>query len=106
MVAHLNPNFIPKFHLLVLDIPVDERSVSPNDLPTGWQNEQPEGPLQLYLTDWLTQPDCLTVSVPSAIVTRSRNYLIHTLHPRFTDEVKIIENEPFQIDTRVVNVSL
>ena len=54
------------------------------------------------LIDWLRQPDILTVSVPSAIVTRSQNFLLHTLHPDFTSQVRIIENATFQIDSRIV----
>lgn len=102
IVAHLNPSFIPNFHLLVLDIPNQYQEVALTDLPANWQNEHEVESLQSYLLNWLKQPDVLTVSVPSAIVSRSRNYLIHTLHPSFTQKVKIIENEPFQIDARVI----
>ena len=106
VVAHLNPSFIPNFHLLVLDIPEDYRAVSETELPPNWQNEQPGEALPAYLSDWLKQPDVLTVSVPSAIVSRSRNYLLHTLHPGFRDRVRIMENEPFRIDARVIKGGL
>ncbi len=106
VVAHLNPSFIPNFHLLVLDIPEEYRAVSLTELPENWPDEQPDDALPAYLLDWLKQPDVLTVSVPSAIVSRSRNYLLHTLHPSFSDGVKIIENEPFRIDVRVIKGDL
>jgi len=102
IVAHLNPSFIPDFNLLVLDIPDTFRAVTITDLPAHWQDEEQDETLQLYLTDWLVQPDTLTVSVPSAIVSRSRNYLLHTLHPDFSENIRIVENEPFLIDTRLV----
>lgn len=102
IVAHLNPSFIPSFHLLILDIPDQHRAVALTDLPDTWQDEQEVESLQSYLFDWLRQPDVLTVSVPSAIVNRSRNYLVHTLHPGFTQDVKIVENAPFRIDNRLV----
>lgn len=105
VVAHLNPTFIPAFHLLVLDIPDTYRRILPDELPANWQIEQPIDSLAYHLIDWLRTPDTLTVSVPSAIVSRSRNYLIHTLHPAFSDEVKIVENEPFQLDKRVIKGS-
>ncbi|MBC8151836.1 MAG: RES family NAD+ phosphorylase [Bacteroidetes bacterium] len=105
VVAHLNPSFIPGFHLLVLDIPEDYRAVLETDLPPNWQDEQPGEALPAYLSDWLKQPDVLTVSVPSAIVSRSRNYLLHTLYPGFSDRVRIVENEPFRIDARVIKGS-
>ena len=102
VVAHLNPSFIPQFHLLVLDIPEDYRSVLLSDLPADWQDEQQNDSQTLYLSAWLKQPDTLTVAVPSAIVSRSHNYLLHTLYPGFINVVKIIENEPFRIDARVI----
>ena len=102
IVAHLNPSFIPNFHLLVLDIPDEYRVVSITELPLDWPDEA----LSLYLADWLKRPDTLTVSVPSAIVSRSRNYLLHTLYPGFSDRVRIMENEPFRIDARVIKGGL
>ncbi|GAB3973513.1 RES family NAD+ phosphorylase [Spirosoma terrae] len=102
VIAHLNPTFIPDFNLLVLEIPDVHKLVSLDELPENWQDESPGGSLQTYLNDWLEHPDFVTVSVPSAIVSRSRNYLLHTLHPDFQKSAKIIENEPFRIDFRVV----
>lgn len=102
VAVHLDPHYIPNFHLLVLDIPTDCRTVSISDLPTGWQDEQPNESLSVYLIDWLRQPDLLTVSVPASIVTRSQNFLLHTLHPDFISMVRIIENAPFYIDSRIV----
>lgn len=102
IVAHLNPTFIPKFHLLVLDIPDVHQLVSVADLPTDWQDEGQYTACQTFLSNWLTQPDGLTVSVPSAIVTRSRNYLLHTLHPAFGTDIKVVENAPFLLDNRLL----
>ena len=102
IVAHLNPVFIPDFHLLVLDTPDTYQKVSLTDLPTDWQNDEHYEILQTHLSNWLTQPDVLTVSVPSAIVSRSRNYLLHTLHPGFRADVKVVENAPFPIDNRLL----
>lgn len=103
IIAHLNPAFVPAFQLLVLEIPDDHRAVSVTDLPIDWQAETQVESVQTHLTDWLSQPDVLTVSVPSAIVNRSRNYLLHTLHPDFRTAVRIVENIPFAVDTRLVS---
>ncbi|GAB3909715.1 RES family NAD+ phosphorylase [Larkinella knui] len=102
IVAHLNPVFIPDFHLLVLDIPDTYQTVTLADLPRDWQNDTHYETLQTHLSNWLTQPDVLTVSVPSAIVSRSRNYLLHTLHPGFRKDAKVVENAPFPIDSRLL----
>lgn len=106
VVAHLNPSFIPNFHLLVLDIPEECRVVSITELHPDWPDEQLDEALPFHLSDWLKQPDTLTISVPSAIVSRSRNYLLHTLYPGFSHQVKIIENEPFRIDSRITKGGL
>nr|WP_293842056.1 RES family NAD+ phosphorylase [uncultured Arsenicibacter sp.] len=102
IIAHLHPAYIPSFHLLVLEIPDAVRTVRPDDLPPDWEQDNQYETLQTYLIDWLRSPDILAVSVPSAIVTRSANVLLHTLHPDFHDLVRIVENEPFRIDTRLV----
>ncbi|QJD80760.1 RES family NAD+ phosphorylase [Spirosoma rhododendri] len=103
IIAHLNPAFVPAFQLLVLEIPDGHRAVSITDLPVDWQAETEVESVQAYLADWLSTPNELTVSVPSAIVSRSRNYLIHILHPDFRTAVRIIENIPFAIDTRLLS---
>lgn len=100
IVAHLNPAFIPAFHLLVLDIPEVQRIIPATDLPPHWQ--QGDESVQTFLMEWLKKPDTLAVGVPSAIVSRSRNFLLHTLHPDFADQVRIVENEPFRVDLRLV----
>ena len=102
IVAHLNPSFVPHFHLLVLEIPDVQRMVTLDELPADWQEEQQYESLQSYLLDWLQEPDRLGVSVPSAIVSRSNNYLLHTLHPNFANEVKIVESEPLPVDNRLL----
>lgn len=105
IVAHLNPLYLPRFHLLVLDIPDTHHLVSLADLPANWRDEQQDDVLQSYLWNWLEQPDTVCVSVPSAIIDRSRNYLLHTLHPNFEDAVKIIENVPFSVDSRLLKTN-
>lgn len=102
IVAHLNPSFVPHLHLLVLEVPDTCLSISLKELPANWQEDTQYETMQSYLLNWLQKPDALTVSVPSAIVNRSQNYLLHTLYPGFADEVKIIENEPFIIDNRLL----
>lgn len=102
VVAHLNPSFVPRFNLLVLDIPQPERIVLVSDLPANWRDDDQYEIMQNHLSDWLKHPETLTVVVPSAIVVRSVNYLIHGDHPQFNKLVKIIENEPFELDGRLI----
>lgn len=100
VVAHLNPSFIPSFHLLVLDIPQVYRTIDLTDLSPAWP--EADDPLPGQVVDWLKQPDTLTLSVPSAIVSRSRNFLLHTLYPGFGEQVTLVENQPFRLDARLI----
>ncbi|GAB3926568.1 RES family NAD+ phosphorylase [Larkinella terrae] len=101
VLVHFNPKKIPRFHLLVLEISGSIQTTLLQDLPADWQSDEQYDRLQNHLLDWLIEPTTVAVSVPSAIITRSTNYLIHTLFPGFRDEIKIIENEPFLIDSRL-----
>ena len=102
IVAHLNPTFVPSFHLLVLDVPDPIQTVRLTHLPTDWRSDDQYEPIQTHLSDWLTQPDGLSVAVPSSIVPRSTNYLLHTLFNGFNEQVRIVENEAFDIDSRLI----
>lgn len=101
VLVHLNPKKIPRFHLLVLEITGNIKATTLQELPADWQSDEQYDRLQNYLLDWLIQPETAAVSVPSAIITRSTNYLLHTLFPGFREEVKIVENAPFLIDSRL-----
>ncbi|TAE29388.1 MAG: hypothetical protein EAZ91_12630 [Cytophagales bacterium] len=78
------------------------RVVALMDLPDDWPESTSYETDQTYLAHWLQKPDMLTVQVPSSIVSRSSNYLIHTLHPAFGADVRMVENAPFRVDMRVV----
>lgn len=103
VIAHFDPSYIPNYHLLVLNIPDPNRHLIPNDLPSSWKTDTPyDRTTQYFLLDWLENPDSLVVGVPSAIVERSTNYLIHTQHPSFISDVQIVENRIFKLDLRLV----
>ena len=102
VVAHLDPRFVPAFNLLVLELPdSDLRTIRQTELPADWRTPDAFERGQAYLLDWLRQPDTLTVSVPSAIMPRSLNVLLHTEHPAFGQAVQMVENEPFVVDSRL-----
>ena len=102
VLAHLKPAFIPAFHLLVLDVPDSFKAVSVTELPNNWQTEQQDEFMQTYLADWLNHPDELIMAVPLVIVSRSTNYLIHSLHPKVKEAVRIVENKPFEVNSRLI----
>jgi RES domain-containing protein len=102
VLVHLDPRYIPAFHLLVLEIPQPIQVVTLSDLPQDWLTEEAYERTQTHLLDWLRSPTELAVAVPSGIVTRSQNVLLHTQHSEFNEQVRIVEDELFGIDPRLL----
>ena len=92
---------MPAYHLIVRQIPDECATVEEAHLPADWRTEEHTEPLQTYLIDWLDEPHTLIMQVPSAVVNRSNNYLIHTGHPNFADCVQVVEVSPFELDSRL-----
>ncbi|MEI6898964.1 MAG: RES family NAD+ phosphorylase, partial [Bacteroidota bacterium] len=67
--------------------------------PPGWEN-----PLQLNLSQeigscWYSSGRSPVLKVPSALVAKENNFVIHTLHPDFIN-IKIFAIEDFYFDSR------
>ncbi|GAB4047937.1 RES family NAD+ phosphorylase [Spirosoma litoris] len=74
--------------------------ITPNKLPAYWKS----GTLaetQTILTEWLIEPFCLAVAVPSVIMPESYNLLLHPQHPAFA-EIEVISQRPIPLDTRLI----
>lgn len=71
----------------------------PARLPAHWRS----GTLaetQTILTDWLVDPFCLTVAVPSAIISPSYNLLLHPAHPSFA-QIELVNQIQIPLDSRL-----
>ncbi|AQG81210.1 RES family NAD+ phosphorylase [Spirosoma montaniterrae] len=74
--------------------------LDPALLPPYWQT----GTLvetQPILTDWLLDPFCLAVAVPSAIIDTSYNLLLHPQHPAFA-QVAVVAQRVLPLDGRLM----
>lgn len=98
---HVEGDEVPDYHLIVLDIPDECATVEEAHLPENWRTEEHTEPLQTYLQDWLDNPQHLIMQVPSAVVSRSNNYLIHTGYSNFTECVNVLEVSRFEMDNRL-----
>jgi len=67
-------------------------------LPTGWQANEPT--TQAVGDTWLASGAGLIMSVPSAILAYSTNYLINPLHPEAKTHLIEGTPEPFWFDKR------
>lgn len=71
-----------------------------SDLPEYWKT----GTLaetRSILNEWLFDPYCLGVAVPSVVIEQSYNFLLHPAHPDFED-VKVISQVRIPLDPRFV----
>ena len=102
VLVHINPNRIPAYHLVSIEVPDSIRFYQADELPAGWRSTGSTQPLpsQTFLLDWLREPDHLLVSVPSSIVPIMANYLINPRHPLFKD-CRVVDSTPFEIDERL-----
>ncbi|WP_421826633.1 RES family NAD+ phosphorylase [Larkinella sp.] len=91
---------LPKLVLLTLELPDEPRIIFSSELPVNWRDEADFRDNYQFLANWLSEPDCLAVGVPSAVVAESYNYLLHSRHSSF-EQVKILRTSPFPIDPRL-----
>ncbi len=102
VLVHLNPKHIPDYYLVTIDVPDSLRTYTADSLPPNWRASGSAGPLpsQVFLLNWLQQPDTLIVQVPSVVVPMMANYLINPRHTLFS-ACRVVSNAPFEIDSRL-----
>ncbi len=106
VLVHLNPaDPKPAFCWVVLEVPEQGDTVQAVDLTPNWYETYQYRTTQVHLRAWLSQPSCITVQVPSAIVELSANYLIHTAHPAFSDQVHLLDIVPCRVDSRLLKTA-
>ena len=93
---------LPQLWLSTLRLPNVPDAIfwtDPARLPAHWQS----GTLaetQSILTDWLIDPFCLAVAVPSAIISLSYNLLLHPAHSSFA-QIELVSQIPIPLDSRL-----
>lgn len=106
VLVHLNPtDRKPAFCWVVLEVPDPGQVVDAAALAMDWYEPNQYRTTQYYLQNWLSQPSWLTVQVPSAIVELSANYLIHTAHQAFGEQVHLLDIMPCRVDNRLVKAN-
>ena len=94
--------FVPDtYRMLTLQLPDNSLQTLPAELlPDGWAGLAPPAEARQLIEDWVTGNRFLVLKVPSAVVEGDYNFLINPAHPRAA-EVRIIENKPYQFDSRL-----
>ena len=94
---------IPRLWLSTLRLPEKPESIlwiKASELPDYWKT----GTLaetRSILSEWLLDPFCLGVAVPSVIIEQSYNILLHPAHPDF-EEIELISQIQIPFDRRLV----
>ena len=70
------------------------------DLPEDWRARAVSEGARRAGDAWLTAQASVALSVPSAIVSEERNFLLNPEHPRFS-ELTVEDPRPFRFDARL-----
>lgn len=93
------------YKLMVIEINCTEDEIleiTSKDLPNNWRSVEAYPILQEVGSKWYQRCKKLVMKVPSAVIPKEYNYLIHTKHPDFQQKVKIYEVEDYQWDKRLL----
>ncbi|HTM97472.1 MAG TPA: RES family NAD+ phosphorylase [Pedobacter sp.] len=104
MVSHRS-GIMPKtsYQIIVIDIAEEEiKHVLISDLPGKWNKLAAYPALQKIGSDWYEDRETLILRVPSAIIPQEYNYIINTEHPLFSLKVKVLYQEDFHWDERIL----
>lgn len=104
VAVHLPIGIVPKdYHLISIQIPdaVEMLQLTSTDMPSDWRSNPHSNSTQQIGDDFILAAKYLVLRVPSAVVPGDFNYLINPAHHQFK-EIKIVDKEPFEFDSRFV----
>lgn len=101
-IVHLPANLMPNLMLLTLQIPDDSiQIISTSELPENWYKQPAPEILSEIGDNWAKSNSSIALKVPSVIVHTSNNYILNCSHPKYK-KVKIIDQQPFPLDPRLI----
>lgn len=106
VLVHTTNAFLPlNYQLITIYIPDDSiLTIPPKSLPDDWNATEPSDSTTMVSSGWLKDSQYLTLRVPSVVVEGEYNYLINPAHIDF-EKVKILRNEAFNFDNRLIKNS-
>lgn len=103
LLVHLEKEDIGTvFVAIAADIPDDLKikEIARSQLPANWTATPAPEDLSLIGREWLEAGETAVLSVPSAVITVERNFLLNPEHPDF-ERIKINQPEEFGFDSRL-----
>jgi RES domain-containing protein len=104
LLVHVDPLMAPSdLRLLAIEIRDDLSTavLEPTMLPGDWFTVPAPASLQTLGVSWLTSGGSAVLSVPSAVITVERNFLLNPRHPE-AQRIRIISDGAFTFDTRLL----
>lgn len=104
VLVHVDPLTAPSdLRLLAIEIPDDLSTtvIESTTLSGDWSTVPAPASLQTLGVSWLTSGMSAVLSVPSAVITVERNFLLNPRHPE-AQRIRIIGDEAFAFDTRLL----
>ncbi|WP_240222179.1 RES family NAD+ phosphorylase [Rheinheimera hassiensis] len=103
ILVHLNNRTaLKQYRLFQLTIAAEEvLSVSPANLPLGWQQQPASIDTARIGDSWLAQQASLALSVPSVIAPRENNILLNPQHSHFNQCLATLTELDFMPDPRL-----
>ena len=106
LVAH-RAGIMPtlSYKLMVISIADDAKLIkqlSIAELPVNWNKLAAYPQLQEIGSSWYESQETLILKVPSAIISKEFNYIINTRHPLFAENVRLLDNEDYFWDERLL----
>lgn len=101
--AVIRPNF--GYKVMVISVADDDHLVTglkEKDMPENWRSVQKYQVLQQIGSDWYNSRKSLLLRVPSAVIPKEFNYIINTRHPEFGENVRLVRQEEYVWDERLV----
>ena len=102
--AAIQPNF--PYKIMVISIADDEdlfTQIPIKKLTENWRFINAYPALQQIGSNWYSSGQSLILKVPSAIITQEYNYLINTRHTDYKRNVKLVRQEAYFWDDRLVS---
>lgn len=104
VLVHVDPLTAPSdLRLLAIEVPDDLPTtvLESTMLPGDWSTVPAPPSLQTLGVSWLTSGGSAVLSVPSAVITVERNFLLNPRHPE-AQRIRIISEEASSFITRLL----
>ncbi|HDZ14055.1 hypothetical protein LCGC14_0762890 [marine sediment metagenome] len=106
MVAHRSAKMRKDdFKILTIHLPEAKKfmeEIPEHGLPPNWRTVKAYDQLQRLGSQWYRTKSKLALRIPSVLVDGEYNYMVNTVHPDFTEHVRLESSEDFRWDPRLL----